>query len=438
VSARESTILVRAIGRWGLAALVINSVIGSGIFGLPAIVAAYLGRESPFAYLVAAAGIGIIMGCFAEVASQFRQAGGPYLYTRVAFGRLLALEVAWLHWLSRLTAAAAAVNLFATYLGYFWPSAQRPLERALLAGAILLVITGVNLLGVRVGAHLSSAFTIAKIAPLLIFAAAGLLYGFAHPAVSPADQHVATAADWFDVSLVLIFAYGGFEGALVPMSEARDPQRDVPFAMVISFLSVTLIYVLVQIVVVRVLPDPAQTDRPLAMAAQVFLGPAGAAFIAVCALLALFGYLSAQMVHVPRMTFALAERGDLPAVFAAIHRRFRTPHVSILVFAISLWVLATIGNFQWNVVLSSASRLITYGLVCGALLALRRNPPGAAAYRLPLGPIFAVIGIALMIALFTRTTREELVWILATTLVAFLNWLATRRHVVAGATAREL
>ena len=140
----------------------INSVIGSGIFGLPAIVAADLGRESPFAYLVAAAGIGIIMACFAEVASQFRQAGGPYLYTRVAFGRLLSLEVAWLHWLSRLTAGAAAINLFATYLGYFWSPAQQPLERALLAAAILLVLTGVNLLGVKIGAHLSSAFTIAK------------------------------------------------------------------------------------------------------------------------------------------------------------------------------------------------------------------------------------------------------------------------------------
>ena len=155
MSPREPTHLVRAIGRWGLAALVINSIIGSGIFGLPAIIAADLGRESPLAYLVAAAAVGIIMGCFAEVASQFRQAGGPYLYTRVAFGRLPALEVAWLHWLSRLTAAAAAINLFVTYLGYFWPSAQRPLERALVAAAILVVITGVNLLGVKVGTHLT-------------------------------------------------------------------------------------------------------------------------------------------------------------------------------------------------------------------------------------------------------------------------------------------
>jgi APA family basic amino acid/polyamine antiporter len=438
LSAREPTHLVRAIGRWGLAALVINSIIGSGIFGLPAIVAAYLGAQSPFAYLVAAAGIAMIMGCFAEVASQFREAGGPYLYTRVAFGRLLALEVAWLHWLSRLTAAAAAINLFATYLSYFWPSAQQPLQRALLAAAILFVIAGVNLLGVSVGAQLSSVFTVAKIAPLLIFAAAGLFYAFAHPAVSPANQHVAAASDWFDAALVLIFAYGGFEGALVPMSEARDPRRDVPFAMAVSLLSVTLIYVLVQIVVVRVLPDPSRTDRPLALAAQVFLGRAGAAFIAVSALLALFGYLSAQMVHVPRTTFALAEHGDLPPVFAAVHNRFRTPHVSILVFAGSLWLLAAIGNFRWNVVLSSASRLITYALVCAALLALRRKQPGAAAYRLPLGPVFAVVGSALMIALLTTTTRQELTWIFATAAVAFLHWFATRRHVVAGATAQGL
>jgi len=438
VSARGPIHLVRAIGRWGLAALVINSIIGSGIFGLPAIVAADLGRLSPFAYLVAAAGVGMIMGCFAEVASQFRQAGGPYLYTRVAFGRLPALEIAWLHWLSRLTAGAAAINLFSTYLGYFWLAAQRPLERSVLAAAILLVITGVNLLGVRVGAHLSSVFTIAKLAPLLLFAAAGLIYGFAHPAVSLANQHTATAADWFDASLVLIFAYGGFEGALVPMSEARDPQRDVPFAMLIAFLSVTLIYVLVQIVVVRVLPDPAQTDRPLAMAAQVFLGPAGAASIAVGALLSLFGYLSANMVHAPRTTFALAEQGDLPPVFAAVHNRFRTPYVSILVFAVSLWALATLGNFRWNVVLSSAARLITYGLVCASLLALRRKQPGAAAYRVPLGPIFPVTGVALMLVLLTRITREELAWILATAVVAFLHWLATRRHVVPAAAAREL
>ena len=435
MSAGEPIHLVRAIGRWGLTALVINSVIGSGIFGLPAIVAAHLGHESPFAYLLAAAGIGIIMGCFAEVASQFRQAGGPYLYTRVAFGRLLGLEIAWIYWLMRLAAAAAAVNLLATYLAYFWPAAQRPVQRSLVGALTLLILAGVNVIGVSMGARLSSVFTIAKIAPLLLFAVAGLLYSFVHPAVSLVNQHAATAGDWFDAAIVLLFAYGGFEGALVPMSEARDPRRDVPFAMLASFLSVTLIYILVQIVVVRVLPDPAQTDRPLAMAAQVLLGPMGAAFIALSALLALFGYLSAQMVHVTRIPFALAKEGDLSPGFAAIHNRFRTPHVSILVFTGSVWVLAAVGSFRWNVVLSSVSRLITYGLVCAALLALRRKHPRAVAYRLPLGRVFAVIGIALMIVLFTRITREELAWIMATAIIALVNWLAVRRHATAHAPA---
>jgi basic amino acid/polyamine antiporter, APA family len=138
------------------------------------------------------------------------------------------------------------------------------------------------------------------------------------------------------------------------------------------------------------------------------------------------------------MTFALAEQGDLPPIFAAIHPRFRTPHVSILVFASSLWVLATMGNFRWNVVLSSAARLVIYVLVCATLLALRHKEPRAAAYRIPLGPLVAVIGMALMIALFTRTTREELAWMLATAVIAFLNWLATRRHVVPAAATREL
>lgn len=438
MSAGEPTQLVRAIGRWGLAALVINSIIGSGIFGLPAIVAARLGQQSPFGYLVAGAGVGVIMGCFAEVASQFRQAGGPYLYTRATFGRLLGLEVAWLHWLSRLTAAAAAIDLFATYLGYFWPAAERPLTRAVVAVAILLVLTIFNLIGVKTGAQLSSIFTIAKITPLLLFSMAGLIYGFAHPAVSLANAHAATATDWFEAAIVLIFAYGGFEGALVPMSEARDPRRDIPFAMLAAFISVTVIYILVQIVVIRILPDPAQTDRPLAIAAQIFLGPAGAAFIAASALLALFGYLSAQMVHSPRLTFALAEHGDLPAIFAAIHKRFRTPHVSIFVFAALLWVLAATGNFRTNVVLSTSARLIIYGFVCAELPALRRKQPGAAAYRLPLGKVFSGVGITLMAVLLTRISARELAWLIAAGFAGLLNWLATRRQMAPARAVREM
>ena len=102
--------LLRVIGRWSLAALVVNSIIGSGIFALPADVARLVGRASPWAVLLAGAAAGIIMGCFAEVASQFSRAGGPYLYTRVAFGRLVGIEVGWMLWFTRVASWAARLG----------------------------------------------------------------------------------------------------------------------------------------------------------------------------------------------------------------------------------------------------------------------------------------------------------------------------------------
>src|SRR5262249_24389484 len=109
--------LVRAIGRWSMVALAVNSIVGSGIFGLPAPVAGFLGRVSPYAVLLAGAGMGVSTASYAEVASQFTETGGTYLYLRRAFGRLVGVQVAWLSLLSRTTAIAAGVNLFVTYLG---------------------------------------------------------------------------------------------------------------------------------------------------------------------------------------------------------------------------------------------------------------------------------------------------------------------------------
>jgi APA family basic amino acid/polyamine antiporter len=119
--------LVRDIGRWSLAALTVNCIIGSGVFGLPAVLAGLLGRASVLAVIVAAIAMGVIMACFAEVTSRFSETGGPYLYAREAFGRFMGIQVAWLVWFVRLTACAANANLFVVYLGEFWPRAVQPL-----------------------------------------------------------------------------------------------------------------------------------------------------------------------------------------------------------------------------------------------------------------------------------------------------------------------
>src|ERR1700685_1974522 len=154
--------LVRAIGRWSLVALVVNSIIGSGVFGLPSTVAALIGNYSPYAVLAAGAGMSVIIGCFAEVASRFQQAGGPYLYARVAFGRFMGIQTAWMLWLGQVAAPAANANLFVIYLGEFFPHAKDPLPRAIILTVLVGLLTLINIRGVRAGAQVSNLFTAAN------------------------------------------------------------------------------------------------------------------------------------------------------------------------------------------------------------------------------------------------------------------------------------
>src|ERR1700720_781105 len=177
--------LVRAIGRWSLAALAVNSIIGSGIFGLPATVAGLLGKRSIVAVLIAGAAMGIIMACFAEVASQFAEAGGPYLYARAAFGRLVGIEMGWMLWLVRLAAPAATANLFVIYCGEFWLHANEPLPRLLILTFLYGVLTLINYRGVRASTQVSNVFTVAKLVPLFLVAIVGSFYLLAGHGAAP-------------------------------------------------------------------------------------------------------------------------------------------------------------------------------------------------------------------------------------------------------------
>ena len=424
----KQRVLVRAIGRWSLAALLVNSIIGSGIFGLPSIVAGLVGRASPLAYLIAAAGMGVIMACFAEVASQFREAGGPYLYARVAFGQFLGIQTGWVSWLVRITATAAGANLFVTYLAQFWPQAKESMPRALVLTVLIGVVAVINYRGVSAGARLSNVFTVAKLVSLFAFIIAGLIFALArNPAAATSVHPSASTGEWLQAVLVLMFAYGGFEAGLMPMGEVQNPERDAPFALFAALATVTVIYTAIQIVVIQVLPNAAASDRPLAAAAREFLGQPGAALISAGALVSLYGYLSAMTLNAPRLTFALAERGDFPPMLGAIHPRFRTPHASILVFALLVWALAMAGTFRWNVILSAVARLFAYGLVCAALPVLRRRHPHAGGFRLPAGVPFAAVGMVFSAVLVTRMARGEL-WAMSVTFaIAFVNWLWVRR-----------
>jgi amino acid transporter len=419
--------LIRAIGRWSLAALTINSIIGSGVFGLPSVVAGLLGKASTWAVLLAGAAIAIIMACFAEVASQFSQAGGPYLYARVAFGRLMGIETGWMLWLARLTAPAANANLFVIYLGEFFPHAKDPLPRFLILTFLVGILALVNFFGVRAGAQVSNISTIAKLLPLIVVAVAGIVFLLSGHKIEALPFQGAGTHAWLKAILLLIFAYGGFEAALTPMAEAKDPKRDVAFGLFTALITCTLLYVAIQWAVVGLLPAPAHSERPLADVARLMFGRAGAAFITIGALISVYGYLSANLLAVPRITFALAERGDFPRVFAAVHPRFRTPYFSIVVFSAITWLLALLGSFSWNLTLSAVARLFYYGLVCAALPVLRRRQPGAAMFRLPGGNYLALAGVLICLVLITQVDLSGSIILMAMLVIAFLNWLWVRR-----------
>jgi basic amino acid/polyamine antiporter, APA family len=420
--------LVRAIGRWSLSALIVNSMIGSAVFGLPSVVASLVGAVSPVAVLLAGAATAVMIACYAEVASRFAQAGGTYLYVRVAFGRLAGIQVGWLWLLAALTSRSAAANLFVIYVGEFWPRATHPIPRFLILTTLVGILAAVNYRGVRTGAQVSNVFVVAKLLPLGILCIAGAVFLIAtHRMVPAATPPAAGAAAWLKAMLLLIFAYGGYEAALNPMSEAKDPRRDVAPALFVALVAVATVYTLIQWIVIGVLPDPAHSARPLADAAMILMGRGGAALIAIGALVSVLGYLSAGMLTGPRYVFALAEQGDFPSSFAAVHPKFRTPHFSILFFAIVIWLLALSGSFSWNVTLSAVARLFYLGLVCAALPVLRKKQPGAAAFQLPGGPVFAVLGVAICVGLLAGVDMSQSLILVATISIALLNWLLVRR-----------
>jgi amino acid transporter len=231
--------------------------------------------------------------------------------------------------------------------------------------------------------------------------------------------------------LLLSFAFGGFEAALIPAAEARDPRRDAPFALFTALGVCALVYTLVQVAVVGLLPDAAHAARPVAAAAEAFLGSWGGGFVALGALISVYGYLAANTVTTPRLTYALAESGDMPAFFARVSPRFRTPYVSILVYAVLVWALAVGGNFKWNATLSAVARLFAYSLVCAAMLQMRRRTARAgedhaARLTLPAGWLFAGVGIVYCLVLVTRMGQAELIIMAITFAVALSNWLWAR------------
>ncbi|HEX9564789.1 MAG TPA: APC family permease [Gemmatimonadaceae bacterium] len=422
--------LVQAIGRWSLAGLVLNTIIGTGVFVLPGTLGGQLGWASMYAWLIAAALTGAMIFCFAEVASRFTQAGGAYVYAQAAFGPFVGIQMAWMSYFVRCITAAVQANLFTTYLTELWPAAAtRPGEIAVVTAFIGLHAL-VNIRSVGSGARVSDVFAIVKVLPLIAFAILGIAWVTMGKTAPPALATDSSLGGWLSALVLLMFAYGGFESALIPVAETKDARRDAPFALIVGLAAVTVLYLAAQFTVLVTLTDPAANNRPLAESARVMLGSPGAVVITIAALISVYGWVASNMLNVPRLTMAMADRGDLPAFFGRIHPTFRTPWISILIFAAVSWLLALQAGLIQNLSLSAVSRLLLYASVCAALPVFRRRDvrgvmtPGVhpALFRARFGNALAAIGIVIALVLVTRMNQREAVSMAVTVTVAAAHW----------------
>ncbi len=401
--------VVRAVSRWEIVGIAINSVIGSGIYLLPAAAAALLGPASLWAVLIAGFAVGFLVLCFAEAASYFDGSGSGYLYARHAFGSFIGFEVGWMTWLARVASIASVSAGFALAVSYLWPAAAAGCPRVVVITLPLAFLTWINLIGVKQGARTAVAFAIAKLLPLALFIAVGI-WAVEWSRVAP--MSVPEAGGLGEAALLLLFAYAGFENTAAAAGEYEDPKRDVPFALLAMIVVVTLLYALVQLVALGTLPGLAESRSPLAESMGLLVGAWGGLLMTVAAAISIQGNVGNATLAGPRYLFALALDGFGPRALVHVHSRYRTPDVAILLQSGLALGLALSGSFVALAMLSVVARLATYLATAASVPVLRRRFAGAdrseGAVRLPGGVGIPAAAVALCLGLLASTTLPNL------------------------------
>lgn len=360
----ESNELARTTGRVGTGVIALNGIIGSGIFALPAVAMQQAGYFSPWVFLIAALLITTIALSFARAASFFRETGGPIVYTTHSFGKFVGFQTGWLLYISRVAGLAASTNLLVSYASWFVPALDTSLIRPFSVAALISFYTWVNYIGVRNSMSLLHVLTALKLTPLFLL----VLFGLPSAELGPilgADVPGARALG--EAILILMYAFIGFEVAVINAGESKNPKVDIPVALVTTVALVSVFYIVIQIVSISVDPGIAETNKPLAQVAERLFGPVGASILAIGAVFSIAGSSATSMLVGPRLTFALSKQEAIPQWFASVHPKFGTPGNSILFCGVLGILLGVSGGFVWLATVSTLVRFITYALTIASL-----------------------------------------------------------------------
>lgn len=425
-AATSDSLLRREIGKIGVATIAMNGVIGSGIFALPAVAIAQAGYFSPWVFVLCGILILFVALTLARAASFFDITGGPIVYTTHAFGRYVGFQTGLLIYVSRVAAIAASANLIVSYAAAIWSPLASGTPRIAGIAAYIALATALNAAGMRAGMVGIYIISIVKLAPLALLILVGL------PSAewaSVVGAEVLSPGPLGETMLVMMYAFIGFEFSLISAGETRNAKSEIPKALVGTVVAIALAYALIQLVVVSVAPDIGGSDTPLVEVAGRLMGPMGALALGIGVVFSVGGGSLTSLLTAPRLTFALARDGSLPAWLGKVNEKTRVPVNSILFCGILSLALAVGQHYVWLVTLSTFVRLVTYALCIASLPVIERTMPAEEGqFRLPGGLTIPAVGFLLTIWLMSHSTLDNV--LIAGAVVAVgtvIFWLCTRR-----------
>ena len=403
--------LPRNLGLWGIWMLVVNGLIGAGIFGLPSGAAALAGEYSVLVYAFCALLILPIILCFAELGSYFRGTGGPIRYGTLAFGPFVGFQGGWLYYLARLISFSANTVLLTDSIAYFIEGAGTGTGRIISLAVICIGLSIINVLGSVESIRSMTLFTVIKFAVLILLPLGGFIL-LGSEVIPSFDSPIPPSADLGAAALLLIYAFVGFEGAVVPAGEAKRPERDMPLGLLLGLAVVAVLYMLIQLVSQAAVPDLANSKTPLLDVSASLFGSTGAILLMVGVAASVLANLVSSMFSATRVTYALSLEKSLPRWFGEVHSRYLTPANSVIFFGVAAFLLAAFGSFTVLAAMTVLSRLFLYGMSCAAIPKLRPQFRGEGRFILKGGYAIPVLGIAACVWLMLQVS-ERSIWMTA-------------------------
>ena len=426
--------LVRSLGRWEAASIVVGTIIGSGIFLVPKTMISEVGTPAMVLAVFAVGGLLSLAGAltYAELGAALPHAGGDYVYLREAYGPLPSFLYGWTHFaVAKSGSIATLATAFFYYLANFWPQLESPAFVILspfagwplsvsygqiLAMGLIFSLAWVNYFGVKVGGRVQSWVTALKIVIILaIVLLAALLGGGSSENLASTVSHTGGLSGFFAALVAALWAYDGWSNLNQVSGEISEPHKNIPRSLIYGVLAVLSIYLVTNVAYFYALSasEAAVADRVASEAARKFLGATGGDAVALAAMISIFAALNGSILSGARVPYAMGGDGYLFATLGRVHSRFRTPHVSIV--ALSTWsaVLVLTGNFEELFTYVMFASWILYGMTATTVFVLRRKQPGLhRPYRTlgyPVVPaLFVIMAACLVVMTLFDSPRESL------------------------------